>query len=213
MFTPKNIGSQRALRAGEAPLMPGLPEAPGILVAMSLTPAIGEHLRGLAQALLVDDFPGSTLSRHERELLATGVSAANECFFCMDSHAAFAEAVATYEGADAAEVRGQAEALRQGQTEGLSGKMKGLLTVALNVQEMTGNYEKEAADVAKALEAGATPGDLQHTVAIAAAFSMYNRFVEGFRAATAPVDIVYGERAGAIALHGYTLPPESGLAQ
>ena len=32
------------------------------------------------------DYPGATLVRAEREMLATAVSAANDCFFCMDCH-------------------------------------------------------------------------------------------------------------------------------
>ena len=66
---------------------------PGIGVAMRLTPGLGVHLRGLADELLVKDFPGATIQRHEREMLATAVSAANDCFFCMDSHAAHAGAL------------------------------------------------------------------------------------------------------------------------
>ena len=63
-------------------------DVPGIGVAMRLTPGLGVHLRGLADELLVNDFPGATIRRVEREMLATAVSAANDCFFCMDSHAA-----------------------------------------------------------------------------------------------------------------------------
>ena len=48
---------------------------------MRLTPGLGVHLRGLADEVLVKDFPGATISRVEREMLATAVSAANDCFF------------------------------------------------------------------------------------------------------------------------------------
>ena len=46
--------------------------------------------------------------------------------------------------------------------------------------------------------------DVQLAVLIAAAFSMYNRMVEGFRARTAPTAEVYRERASEIAEHGYS---------
>ena len=83
---------ERLERSQEEPIVGGLPDVPGIGAAMRLTPGLGVHLRGLADELLVNDFPGATISRGEREMLATAVSAANDCFFCMDSHGAFADA-------------------------------------------------------------------------------------------------------------------------
>ncbi|HKO32110.1 MAG TPA: carboxymuconolactone decarboxylase family protein, partial [Candidatus Limnocylindria bacterium] len=77
---------ERLARSQEEPIVSGLPDVPGIGVAMRLTPGLGVHLRGLADEVLVKDFPGATIRRHEREMLATAVSAANDCFFCMDSH-------------------------------------------------------------------------------------------------------------------------------
>ena len=71
---------ERLLRAQQEPIVGGLPDVPGIGVAMRLTPGLGVHLRGLADELLVHDFPGATLQRAEREMLATAVSAANDCF-------------------------------------------------------------------------------------------------------------------------------------
>ena len=50
-------------RATQPPIVGGLPDAPGITAAMGLSPGLGVHLRGLADALLVDDFPGATLRR------------------------------------------------------------------------------------------------------------------------------------------------------
>ena len=72
---------ERRSRAQEQPIVGGLPDVPGILAAIRLTPGLGVHLRGLADELLVNDFPGTTLARAERELLATAVSAANDCFY------------------------------------------------------------------------------------------------------------------------------------
>src|SRR6186997_3280953 len=85
--------AERLQRAQEEPIVGGLPDVPGIGVAMRLTPELGVHLRGLADAVLVDDYPGATISRVEREMLATAVSASNDCFFCMDSHAEHGAAV------------------------------------------------------------------------------------------------------------------------
>src|SRR4029077_15564831 len=80
----------RTIRSGEEPIIGGLPDVPGILSAILLSPGLAVHLRGLADELLVKDFPGATLPRAERELVATAVSAGNDCFYCMDSHGAFA---------------------------------------------------------------------------------------------------------------------------
>ena len=67
---------ERIQRAKQGPIVGGLPDAPGILTALNLTPRLGVHLRGLADELLVNDFEGATISRAEREMLATAVSAA-----------------------------------------------------------------------------------------------------------------------------------------
>src|SRR5256885_602008 len=80
-------------RIQQEPIVRGLPDVPGIGAAMRLTPTLGTHLRGLADELLVNDFPGATIRRDEREVLATAVSAANDCFFCMDSHSEHAVAL------------------------------------------------------------------------------------------------------------------------
>src|SRR4029077_386638 len=85
--------AERLDRSRQEPIVGGLPDVPGIGVAMRLTPGLGLHLRGLADEVLVNDYPGATLTRAQREMLATAVSAANDCFFCMDSHGAFATAL------------------------------------------------------------------------------------------------------------------------
>src|SRR4051795_4855011 len=90
--------SERQQRAQEEPIVGSLPEVPGIGVAMRLTPQLGVHLRGLADQALVEPYPGATITRAQREMIATAVSAGNDCFFCMDSHAAHAEAVMQREG-------------------------------------------------------------------------------------------------------------------
>src|SRR5262245_49277430 len=60
---------------------------PGITGPMMKYPETAQHLRGLAEALMRGP---SSLTLAERELIATYVSAQNDCFFCMNSHAAIA---------------------------------------------------------------------------------------------------------------------------
>src|ERR1700753_3961710 len=91
--------AERVQRASESPIVDGLPNLPGISVAMNLTPELGAHLCGLADTLLMHPFPGSTLNRAERALLATITSAGNKFFFCMDAPAAFAAELFRRQGA------------------------------------------------------------------------------------------------------------------
>ena len=79
---------ERFQRASQPPIVGGLPDIPGIGAAMGLSPGLGVHLRGLADALLVDDFPGATLRRAEREMIAVAVSAWNRCYYCLVAHGA-----------------------------------------------------------------------------------------------------------------------------
>jgi len=194
---------ERLERAKEEPIVSGIPDLPGITAALQLTPGLGLHLRGLADELLVNDFAGTTLTRAQREMLATATSAANDCFFCMDSHGAFATAL--LERSDATDQAPLIDVIKTGSSEGFDPKMRALLHIARTVQREP--RDLKADDIAVAQGAGATDADVQLAVLIAAAFSMYNRMVEGFRARTAPTTEAYRERAAAIADHGYSGPP------
>src|SRR6187431_2907175 len=119
---------------------------------MRLTPGLGVHLRGLADELLVHDFPGTTLERAQREMLATAVSAANDCFYCMDSHGAFASAL--LERSDAADQLPLVDAIKIGSSDGFDPKMQALLHIARTVRGEP--LDLTAADVAAARDAGAS---------------------------------------------------------
>jgi uncharacterized peroxidase-related enzyme len=194
---------ERLLRAQQEPIVGGLPDVPGIGVAMRLTPGLGVHLRGLADELLVHDFPGATLQRAEREMLATAVSAANDCFYCMDSHGAFANALLERSGTT--ERAPLIEVIKDGASDGFDPRMQALLHVARTVRRDP--LDLTASDVQAALDAGATDGDVQLAVLIASAFSMYNRMVDGLRARTPAAAEAYRARAGEIAERGYSAPP------
>lgn len=195
---------ERLERASQAPIVGGVPEIPGIGAAMALTPALGIHLRGLADALLVDDFPGATLRRAEREMIAAATSAGNDCFFCMDSHAAFATELLQRDGDGAR--KPLVDDLLVGTHGAFDPKMRGLLHVAAIVRRNP--LELTADDVEAATQAGATDGDVQLAVCIASAFSMYNRLVDGLRTMTPPSTAAYAESAQRIASQGYSRPPD-----
>jgi uncharacterized peroxidase-related enzyme len=191
---------ERQARANETPIVGSLPEVPGIRVAMQLTPGLGLHLRGLADELLVNDYPGATIDRVDRELIATAVSAANDCFFCMDSHGAHAAALMARGGGD---VRLQVvDVLKVGSSDGLEPKMTALVHIARTVRRAP--RELSAGDVEAAIAAGATDADVQLAILIAAGFSMYNRMVDGFRARTPASLEPYLGRAAEIAERGYS---------
>jgi uncharacterized peroxidase-related enzyme len=199
----------RLERAAQEPIVGSLPEVPGISVAMRLTPGLGLHLRGLADELLVNPYPGASLTRAERELIAMSVSAGNECYFCMDSHGAFASVLLRDGGEQAPEVL--VERIKSGAREDLDEKMRALLAIADTVRRDA--LRLTAQDVQRALDAGACDADVQLAVLIAAAFSMYNRMVDGFRARTPGSLDAFLARATEIARNGYSAPtglPPSG---
>ena len=175
---------ERQQRAQEQPIVGSLPDVPGIGVAMRLTPQIGVHLRGLADQALVEPYPGATITRAQREMLATAVSAANDCFFCMDSHAAHATAVMEREGG--LEQVALLDTLKIGSSDGFDPKMQALLNIARTVRRDPRALTQ--ADTDAACAAGASDADIQLAILISAAFSMYNRLVDGFRART-PADV------------------------
>ena len=193
---------ERMARSQEDPIVGSLPDVPGILAAIRLTPGLGVHLRGLADELLVNDFPGTTLVRAEREMLATATSAANDCFYCMDSHGAFATALLEKTG-DSDRVS-LIDTIKLGSSDGLDPKMQALLHISRTVQRAP--RELTAADTDAALRAGASDADVQLAVLIAAAFSMYNRMVDGLRAETPASADAYRARAKEISDHGYSDP-------
>ena len=126
----------------------------------------------------------------------------------MDSHGAFASAVLERSGATAP--ASLIDGLKGGSSDGLDDRMQALLHIARTVRREP--LDLTAADVATAHAAGASDADVQLAVLIAAAFSMYNRMVEGFRARTPPTTDAYHARAAEIAEHGYGPPPTPSVA-
>jgi uncharacterized peroxidase-related enzyme len=167
-------------------------ELPGITGLMAYRPETGGPLSALAEVLLRGP---SSLSRGERELIATYVSSLNQCTFCTSSHAAFAAAQLD-EGMDLVDqVRKDVDGAPVG------AKLRALLAIAALVQGDARSVSAEA--VAGARAEGATDVEIHDTVLIAAAFCMYNRYVDGL-ATFAPEDpAMYEFAAARIVEHGY----------
>jgi uncharacterized peroxidase-related enzyme len=170
-----------------------IPEGlPGIRGLFTVRPETAKPLCDLANLLL--HAPG-TLSPGERELIATFVSSKNDCHYCQTSHGAVAAAHLDGNEALVADVKRDFENAR------ISSKLKALLAIAAKVQE--GGRSVGAADVERARTEGATDLEIHDTVLIAAAFCMFNRYVDGL-ATWAPQDPEsYRARAKTIAEKGY----------
>jgi uncharacterized peroxidase-related enzyme len=170
-----------------------LPEgAPGIIGPMIAYPETQKHLSGLAEVLLRGP---SSLSSAERELIAAYVSSGNECYFCTQSHAAAARA-------HFQDQRGVVDqVLADLQAAPVSAKLKSLLTIADKVRR--DGRLVQAADIDRARAEGADDNAIHHTVLIAAAFCMYNRYVDGL-GTWAPQDPAAYEESGLrLAKEGY----------
>lgn len=164
---------------------------PGIRGLLALRPETAAPLRELADALL---HRPNTLSPGERELIAAYVSRLNECTYCYESHAA----IAACHLDDHALVE---SAARAPESASISGKMKALLSLAGRVQQ--GGRAVRQDDIDGARREGATDIEIHDTVLIAAAFCMFNRYVDGL-GTWAPTDLEgYRERARLVAAEGY----------
>ena len=169
---------------------------PGIRSLAAYRPETGKPLYELAQVLLRGE---STLTPAERELIATHVSARNQCQFCMNSHAAAARELFGDFRAVVDEVIDDAT------TASLNPKMKALLTIAGKVQQ--NGKEVHPDDVALARKFGAVDRDIHDTVLIAATFSMFNRYVDGLASLTPTNPKDYEEMGKRMATVGY-VPPQ-----
>ncbi len=144
-------------------------EYPGIRSLFVFRPETARPLCNLAQVLLHDPHP--TLTAGERELIASYVSSLNTCNFCTRSHSAIARHQL---GCDPALVK---SVLSDPQTAQIGHKLRALLKIAAKVQSGGKNVLSE--DIESARRTGATDIEIHDTVLIAAAFCMYNRYVDG----------------------------------
>jgi uncharacterized peroxidase-related enzyme len=167
------------------------PDLPGIRGLLAFRPDTGRALSVLADTLLHQ--PGA-LPPGERELIAAYVSRLNACDYCYRSHAAIAACHLNDDDTVAAVTEAPESAA-------IPEKLKALLAIAARVQRSGRAVGVE--DVARARAEGASDLEIHDTVLIAAAFCMFNRYVDGL-ATSAPADVAgYRERAGYVATYGY----------
>jgi len=170
---------------------------PGIVGPLTFSPDTAQPLMQLAEVLLRGP---NSLTSAEREMIAAHVSYRNECDFCQLSHsaAAFAHLGGNYDLIECIKINPEAA--------DVSDKLKALLNIAGKVQK--GGKQVTSEDVARARANGATDKEIHDTVLIAAAFCMYNRYVDGLATVT-PTDPAFykglGER---LKNNGYNRLPQ-----
>jgi len=146
-----------------------LPEGlAGIRGLLAFRPEMTNPLRGFMEILMRGE---NSLTRGERELIATYVSHLNDCLFCKSSHGATAEYYLQCDIGFIEEVKSNHKSAE------ISDKMKALLTISASVQR--GGKNVSAEDIQQAKDVGATDYEIHDTVLIAAAFCMFNRYVDG----------------------------------
>jgi uncharacterized peroxidase-related enzyme len=165
---------------------------PGITGLFAFRPETARPLCDLAETLLRSD---NTLSRGERELIAAYVSSLNNCRFCCDSHSAFAAAQLEAGVAIVDAVK------RDPSSAPVGAKLRALLRIAGQVQQS--GRAVTSSDIAAARSAGASDVEIHDTVLIAAAFCMFNRYVDGL-GTWAPDDAAaYADVTARIVTQGY----------
>ncbi len=168
------------------------PILPGMTGLLDYSKVTAVPLLNLAEALLRSD---SSLSSVECELIAAHVSYLNDCHFCHSSHAATAVA---HLGCDASLIDDIKDNFA---STPISPKLRALLDIATKVQIGGKNVLPE--DIAKAREHNATDREIHDTVLIAAAFCMYNRYVDGLGTWAPQQKEEYLEMGQEVALMGY----------
>ncbi len=169
-----------------------LPNLPGIRGPMAFRPETSKPLNELVEVLL--RHPNS-LTAGERELIATYVSSQNNCHYCQSIHGAIAAAHLDGDEALVQSVKQDFHAAS------VSPKLKALLNIAGKVQQDGKNVTTE--DVQAARNEGATDLEIHDTVLIAAAFCMYNRYVDGLATFQPQDPALYRERGKMVARDGY----------
>ncbi|HVZ16355.1 MAG TPA: peroxidase-related enzyme [Terriglobales bacterium] len=175
-----------------------LPEnMPGISAGFAYRPETAKPMRELAHVLLHTS-GNNGFSSGDRELIASFVSSRNTCHFCQASH-----------GAAAAHLHGGNVSLvdavcRDYRTAPISEKLKALLAIAEQIQIDGKRVTKELVDQAQTH--GASDLDIHDTVLIAAAFCMYNRYVDGLATWQPQNEEMYLAMGKQLAEQGYSRP-------
>jgi uncharacterized peroxidase-related enzyme len=172
-------------------------EYPGIRSLFVFRPETAAPLNALVQVLLHNPHP--SLSSGDRELIAAYVSRLNHCHYCSNIHGA----IARHQLGEKAFL--MEEVFNNPETSSISKKMKSLLHIASKVQQ--GGKQVREEDILLARNEGATDLEIHDTVLIAAAFCMYNRYVDGLDTWQPDNDKLYDQMGAQRAREGYLTVP------
>ena len=172
-----------------------LPDSmPGMRGLLAAFPETGYYLSALAEYLLRDSH--SSLTPAERELIAARISQGNACTYCTRTHGETARKLFP---------EGQGtivdEVIYKNNNQVLSEKMLALIELALAVQK--NGLFVEQFHIDRVRSAGADDKTIHDTVLIAAAFCMFNRYVDGLRAWTPEDRDTYIQIGSRLAEKGY----------
>jgi uncharacterized peroxidase-related enzyme len=174
------------------------PSLPGISAAFAFRPETAVPMRELAHILLFESGRTTSLSSRDRELIAAYVSSLNACHFCQQSHGA---AAAHHPGGSDELVNAVCTNPR---TADISPKLRALLAIAARVQVDAKTVTPFLVEAARA--EGATDLEIHDTVLIAAAFCMYNRYVDGLATWQPREAPMYAQMGEHLAGKGYRAP-------
>ena len=174
------------------------PNLPGITSLLAYRRESAKPLMDLAEELLRGESP---LTRGERELIAAYVSEQNDCEFCAASHGACAAALLPEGTPLVDQVRKDLDQAP------IDGKIKALLVIAGAVAQ--GGWAVKEEQIAAARAAGAGDREIHDTVLVAAAFCMYNRYVDGLATLTPHDPAAYAVMAERLVTQGYAVPRQA----
>ncbi len=178
------------------PFIPVRENLPGITGLLEFRQDTAKPIRELTQFLLRGP---NTLTEGERELIATAVSAGNQCTFCTTAHAGAANRLL-------GETETSGHVLRDLSTAPVSEKLRSLLHIAVLTRQSGKMVNEEA--IAAARNAGASDVEIHDTVLIAALFCLYNRYVDGLGTALPKDAAYYDTLINRITTTGYVRPPQ-----
>jgi uncharacterized peroxidase-related enzyme len=147
----------------------GRPDVPGILKCFATHPPLLKHMMDLSEHLIFSD---GSLGRRHKEMIATFVSAQNECPYCADSHGYF---LRVHGGTSRALAAIQSGDLRSPE---LTVPEQTLLQFARKVN--LNSHEIGFEDVDLLIKSGWSKLQIAEAVHITALFATFNRVANAF---------------------------------
>ena len=147
----------------------GRPDVPPILQCFATHPPLLKQMMDLSEDLI---FSEGHLGRRMKEMIATLVSARNQCAYCADSHGFFLRMHGGSADTLASILEGTVNA------PALSESESALLTFAAKVNEQS--YAIVPADIATIRHAGWTDPQIAEAIHVTALFATYNRVANAF---------------------------------